>query len=175
MHTCHRRLMRMSYTEHRKSEFVRKQVTNYAGRQEPLLATVKRRKLAWNGRISRQGSLAKIILHGTVDGKQRRCRPCWTMVQTGRNSPLPGCCAWWNTNSDGAAWLRRHPRCHPNERLRCSRDRRKMYVYVRNICEDKLGGCLSSFSWLGQKVKDRHEYTQPNKTILRSHSVFKTT
>ena len=41
--------------------------TNYAARQELLMATVKRRKLAWRGQISRQDSLAKIILQGTVN------------------------------------------------------------------------------------------------------------
>ena len=30
-HTCYRRLLRISYTEHRSNEFVRQQVTNYAG------------------------------------------------------------------------------------------------------------------------------------------------
>ena len=29
--TCYRRLLRISYTEHRSNEFVRQQVTNYAG------------------------------------------------------------------------------------------------------------------------------------------------
>ena len=68
-HTCYRRVLHISYKEHRTNEFVRQQVTNYAGRQEPLLATVKRRKLAWDGHIYRQESLAKIILQGTAEGK----------------------------------------------------------------------------------------------------------
>ena len=52
-HTCYRRVLRISYTEHRTNEFVRQQVTNYSGRQEPLLATVKPRKLALYDHISR--------------------------------------------------------------------------------------------------------------------------
>ena len=43
-HMCDRRLLRISYTEHRTKEFFR-QITCYAGRQEPFLATVKRREL----------------------------------------------------------------------------------------------------------------------------------
>ncbi len=74
-HKCFRKLLRISFTEHRTNEYVRQQVTNYAGRQEPLLATVKRRKLAWYGHVSRHGSLSKTILQGTVEGKQRRGRP----------------------------------------------------------------------------------------------------
>ncbi|KAK2184433.1 hypothetical protein NP493_266g02004 [Ridgeia piscesae] len=73
-HKCYRRPLRISYTEHRTNDFVR-QLTIYAGRQEPFLATVKRWKQAWYGHISRQSSLAKIILQGTVDGKQCRGRP----------------------------------------------------------------------------------------------------
>ena len=66
-HTCYRRLLRIPYTEHRTNEFVRQQVTNYTGRQEPLLAMVKRRKLAWYGHITRQDSLAKNILPSEAD------------------------------------------------------------------------------------------------------------
>ena len=29
-----------------------------------------------------------------------------------------------------------------------------VYVYVCKICEEKVGWCWWSFSWLGQKVKD---------------------
>ena len=74
-HTCYRRLLCISYTEHRTNEFVRQQVTNDDDRQEPLIATVKRRTLTWYDHTSHHDSLAKIILKGTVEGKQRRGRP----------------------------------------------------------------------------------------------------
>ena len=47
--------------------------------QEPLLATVKRRKLAWFGHVTRHDSLSKTILQGTLE-VGRRCvqqRKCW--------------------------------------------------------------------------------------------------
>ena len=79
---CYRRLLSISYTEHRTNEFVGQQVTNHAGSEEPLLATVKRRELAWYGHKSRQDSLAKIILQGTVEGKKTRVRSMKSWLDT---------------------------------------------------------------------------------------------
>ena len=70
--TCYRKFLRISYTEHRTKEFVKQQVTNFSERQERLVSTVRRRKLAWYDHISRQDSLAKIILQSTVEGKTQR-------------------------------------------------------------------------------------------------------
>ena len=42
--------------------------------QELLLATVKRRKLAWFGHLTYQKSLPKTILQGTLEGGRRRDR-----------------------------------------------------------------------------------------------------
>ena len=135
-HTCYRRLLCILYTEHRTNDFVG-QVTNYAGRQEPLLLTVKRRHLAWYCHISRQDSLAKIILQGAVEDKQSRS-PGWIILKIGHTNPQPRCCAWWKTDSAGASWLRRHPPCHPNECLRCSRDRRRRYYSLIQHSINKL-------------------------------------
>ncbi|GFR78972.1 hypothetical protein ElyMa_004008700 [Elysia marginata] len=43
---CLRKLLRISYKDHVTNESVRELVFAYVGQQEPLLATVKRRKLA---------------------------------------------------------------------------------------------------------------------------------
>ena len=72
---CYRRLLRISYKDHKTNDFVRQKVTIYAGRQEPLLATVRRRKLAWYGHVCRHDSLSKTILQGTVEGQRKRGRP----------------------------------------------------------------------------------------------------
>ena len=45
------------------------------GEQQPLLATVKRRKLAWFGHAIRHDSLYKTILQGILEGSLRRGRP----------------------------------------------------------------------------------------------------
>ncbi|GFR76872.1 UDP-glucuronosyltransferase 2A1-like [Elysia marginata] len=59
---------------HVTNESVRELVVAYVGPQEPLLATVKRRKLAWFGHVTRHDSLSKTILQATVEGKRRRGR-----------------------------------------------------------------------------------------------------
>ncbi|GFR83852.1 endonuclease-reverse transcriptase [Elysia marginata] len=71
---CLRKLLRISYIDHVTNESVRELVVAYVGPQEPLLATVKRRKLAWFGHVTRHDSLSKTILQGTVEGKRRRGR-----------------------------------------------------------------------------------------------------
>ena len=70
----YRRLLRISYKDHKTNAYVKEQITNSTGEQEPLLATIKRRKLAWFGHISRHNTLSKTILQGTVEGKRRRGR-----------------------------------------------------------------------------------------------------
>ncbi|GFR93520.1 retrovirus-related Pol polyprotein LINE-1 [Elysia marginata] len=71
---CLRKLLRISYKDHVTNESVRELVVAYVGPQEPLLATVKRRKLAWFGHVTRHDSLSKTILQGIVEGKRRRGR-----------------------------------------------------------------------------------------------------
>ena len=77
---CMRRMLQISYTEHRTNADVWKSVTFLVGQQEPLLATVKRRKMAWFGHIIRHNTLSKTILQGTVEGSRRQGRPrkSWT-------------------------------------------------------------------------------------------------
>ena len=71
---CLRRLLRISYLEHKTNDYVRSLVSSYVGPQEPLLTTVKRRKLAWFGHVTRHDTLSKTILQGTVEGGRRRGR-----------------------------------------------------------------------------------------------------
>ena len=69
----------ISYLEHETNDLVRSMINLLAGPQEPLLATVKRRKLAWFGHVTRNDSLSKTILQGTLEDGQRRGRQrkCW--------------------------------------------------------------------------------------------------
>lgn len=71
---CLRKLLRISYFEHKTNDYVRSMVKNLVGPQEPLLATAKRRKLAWFGHIVRHDNLSKTIMQGTVEGRRRRGR-----------------------------------------------------------------------------------------------------
>ena len=75
-----RKLFCISYFEHKTNDWVRSKIDFLVGPQESLLATVKRRQLAWFGHITRHGSLSKTILQGSLEGGQRRGqqRKCWT-------------------------------------------------------------------------------------------------
>ena len=70
---CYRRMLHISYKEHRTNDYVRQLVTTHAGEQDPLLSTVKRRKLDWYGHVTRH-TLYVPVLQGTVEGKRRRGR-----------------------------------------------------------------------------------------------------
>jgi len=71
---CHRRLLKISYKEHKTNNYVKEEIKKCVGPQEPLLSTIKRRKLMCFGHTTRHNTLAKTILQGTVEGKRRRGR-----------------------------------------------------------------------------------------------------
>ena len=75
-----RKLLHITYHEHKTNEYVRNTVEGLVGPQEPLLARVKRRKLQWYGHTTRHDSLSKTILQGTLEGGRRRGRQrkSWT-------------------------------------------------------------------------------------------------
>ena len=57
-----------SYLEHMTNDWVRSKINSLVGPQQPRLATVERRKLAWFGHVTRPDSLSKTILQGTLEG-----------------------------------------------------------------------------------------------------------
>ena len=76
---CTRKLLHISCLEHKTSYWVRSKINFLVGPKEPLLATVKRWKLAWFGHVTRHDSLFKTTLQGTLKGGRRRGRKrkCW--------------------------------------------------------------------------------------------------
>ena len=76
---CMRKLLRISHLEHKTSDWVRSKISFLVGPQEPLLATVKRRKLARSGQVTRHDSLSKTLPQGTLEDGRRRGqkRKCW--------------------------------------------------------------------------------------------------
>ena len=72
---CLRKLLQISWTEHKTNNYVWSKIEGLAGPQEPLLSTVKRRKLKWFGHNTRRCSLSKTIMQGTVQGQRTRGRP----------------------------------------------------------------------------------------------------
>ena len=75
----YRRMLGISWFQHKTNEYVLNKVFSLAGPQEPLLSIVKRRKLSWFGHTTRHDSLSKTILQGTLEGKRKRGRQrkCW--------------------------------------------------------------------------------------------------
>ena len=69
----YRKNLRILTREHKTDDFVRQQINTYmyADIQEPPLAIVKRRKLAWYAHVSCYDSLSKTILRRTVEGSSR--------------------------------------------------------------------------------------------------------
>ena len=61
---CMRKLLRISYLEHKTNDWVRSRIKFLARPKESLLATLKRRKLAWYRHFTRHDSLSKTILQG---------------------------------------------------------------------------------------------------------------
>ena len=70
---CFRKLLAISYRNHRSSEEVKVRIANTIGPYEDL-NSVKTRKLKWHGHVTRSSGLAKTILQETVQGGKRRGR-----------------------------------------------------------------------------------------------------
>ena len=89
---CMRKLLRISYLVHETNVCVRSQINFLVGPQELFLATVKRRKLAWFGHVTRHDSLSKTILQDTLEGGRRRGRQrkCWMgNIKEWTSLPMP--------------------------------------------------------------------------------------
>ena len=65
--------------EYKTNDWVWNKINFLVGPQEPFLATVKRRTLAWFGHVTRHNSLSKTILQDTLEGGRSRGqqRKCW--------------------------------------------------------------------------------------------------
>ena len=76
---CYRRILGISWKDHKTTDFVHNTVKARAGPQESLVGLVRRRKLAWFGHITRHNGLAKMVLQGTLEGGRKRGRQtkCW--------------------------------------------------------------------------------------------------
>ena len=87
-----RKLFRISCWKHETNEWVRSKINFLAGPQEPPLATVWRRKLAWFGHVTRRASPSETILHGTFYGGRRRGRQrkcCKDNIKEWTSLPVP--------------------------------------------------------------------------------------
>ena len=64
---CMTKLLRISCLEHETNDWVWSKINFLVGPQEPLLATVKRRTLAWLTHVTRHKSLSKTIFQSAEE------------------------------------------------------------------------------------------------------------
>ena len=69
---CYRIITRISHKDNVTNEEVCSKIQRAIEPHEDLLTIIKRRKLQWDGRVSRSSGLAKTILQGTVKGGRRQ-------------------------------------------------------------------------------------------------------
>ena len=84
---CLRKPLRISYWEHKTNDWIRSESNFFVGPEEPLLTTVKTRKLAWLGHVKHHDSRPKTILRGTFDTVVGRGNPGWITSKSGRPCP----------------------------------------------------------------------------------------
>ena len=61
-----KKLLYISYLEHKTNDWVRSKINFFVGPQESLVATVRRRKLAWFGLVTHHNSFSKTNFRGWV-------------------------------------------------------------------------------------------------------------
>ena len=71
----HRKLLCITYKKGKTNLFVKNKINILIGTFEPLLQTIRRRRLKWFGHTSRHNSITKTILQGMVEGSRKRGRP----------------------------------------------------------------------------------------------------
>ena len=76
--------------EHKTNDWVRSKINFIVGPQKPLLATVKRRKLAWFGHVTHCNSISKLSFRALweVGDSVAGRRKCW-MANIKEQTSLP--------------------------------------------------------------------------------------
>ena len=64
----HRKLLGITYHERKTNEYVRSRIIKLLRKYEPLLQTIRRRKLNWFVLVSRHHGLCKTIVQGAAEG-----------------------------------------------------------------------------------------------------------
>ena len=64
----HRRLVEINYRQRKTNAYVKETIIKIVGKYEPLLTTIKRRKLLYYGHICRHDMMSTTIMQGRVEG-----------------------------------------------------------------------------------------------------------
>ena len=115
---CQRELIHIFYLEHKTNDWVWSKFHFVVGPQEHLLATVKRRKFAWFGHVTRHDSLSKSTLQGTLevgDAVVGRGNAGWTTPKSGHNGPCQNRSQGPPAEKTGRGPLLNRPSCPPDD------------------------------------------------------------
>ena len=119
-----RKLLRISYLEHKTNDCMRSKINFLLGPQEPPLAAVKRRKLARFGHVTRLTASPKPsfrALYRVGDAVVGRGNAGWTTSRSGHLCPCQNCSQGPPAEKIRRGSLVNRPSCPPR-RLRRSQD-----------------------------------------------------
>ena len=71
----HRKLLGITYREMKTNEYIKGVMISLIGTYEPIVQSIRRRKLKWYGHTIRHDNLSKTILQGMVEGNRKCGRP----------------------------------------------------------------------------------------------------
>ena len=74
---CHRRMLKLSWTERKTNE----EVLQMASAERNIIATIRSRQMRFLGHIMRRGELEDLSITGKLDGKRPRGRPRFTFME----------------------------------------------------------------------------------------------
>ena len=115
---CMRKLLRISYLEHKTSNWVRSNINFLVGRQELILVNVKRRKLAWLGCVTRMTASPKPSFRAPSrpgDAVAGRGNAGWITSKSGHPCPCQNCSHWPPAENTGREPLLNSPSCSPDD------------------------------------------------------------
>ena len=64
---AHRRLLEINYQQMKTNKYVNEAIIKLVGKFEPLISTIKRRKMSYYGHIYRHNSMTKTIMQVKVE------------------------------------------------------------------------------------------------------------
>ena len=88
---CYHKILHISYKDHVTDKEACAKIQQAIGPRKDPLTIVNRRKLQWYGHVSHSSGLAKIILQGTVKGKEDKADRRRGQ-QTNQEMDRPGVC-----------------------------------------------------------------------------------
>ena len=111
---CHRRMLKLSWTERKTNE----EVLQMASADRNIIATIRSRQMKFLGHVMRRGELEDLSITGKLDGKRPKGRPRFMFMEKLKKMV--------NQNED-------QQKQSTNQILQCTRDRTKWTFMAVNV------------------------------------------